>query len=967
MSTMSYLNFDLQIEASGATYKARVVNSPGGEAEADFQQPLSGPDREQFLAQLGLLRQGQAEALTQLNDLAKTFGKRLFDAVFTGEILGCFQRSVECAKQKEQWLRIRLRLKGAPDLAGLPWEFLHNPSTNLFLTLSRKTPIVRYLDLPEPPSSLDVSLPANILVAISSPLNLPAIDAEQEWRNLKKAFLKLERKGLVRIDRLESATLAELQRKLHEREYNIFHFIGHGSFDHDKQEGVLLFEDEAGHSRPESGQRLGTVLHDCSSLRLVVLNACSGASASALNPFTGVAQSLVQQGMPAVIAMLFPVQDETALTFADDFYDFLTNDYPIEAALAETRKTIFTKGNGTEWGAPVLFMRAADGRLFNFQRAPASGTALAPAPPQRFIDTMRLEPIPPRRASRKRYLTLGALAGILLVVLGYLLRDFFFSSNLPAQKHLAVLPFNHLNTDSSTVAFCEGLREAITSELTRLQARGPKSLWVVSSSEVLGNNVTNAGEAKRKLGVNLAITGYVQAAGDQVQVTVNLVDAKSLVQLQSEQVRAEALEISLLQERIIAALAKMLNLEPPPATAPAAASHNNILRAREYYLQARGNLARIPPTLQSATSAIRLFELAVEEDSLYAEAFNGLCEAYWKKFELTQNTAMIARARFYCEHALSLDQSSAEPLVNLGKICIGTGEYQQALKHLNRALELDSANFEIHRFKAQVYEYMGMQSEAETAYRKAIALRPEYGKSYNELGVFYYNHGRYQEAAEQFRSVITLTPDNFTAYNNLGGIYSFDRRYDEARAMFDSSLALAPNHEAYSNLGMLEYQQGRFVEAAQRYEQALKLDSLDYVVWGNLASAYYWTSAAQEQARPAYLRAVALAQVRLLLNSNDAEVWADLSGYYIRIGETKKASTSASRALELAPDNVIVILTAALTYEELGNREHALQLLRKALEQGLALAEIEQEPGFNKLRDDSRFKKLIKRLQPHEV
>ena len=151
-------------------------------------------------------------------------------------------------------------------------------------------------------------------------------------------------------------------------EYHIFHFIGHGGFDQRLQDGVLILEDEDERGRPVSGQDLGTLMHDHRPLRLATLNACEGARTSRTDPFAGMAQSLVQQGIPAVIAMQFEITDEAAITFAHEFYGAIADGYPVDAALAEARKSIFAQGNGLEWGTPVLYLRSPDGVLFNIQK-----------------------------------------------------------------------------------------------------------------------------------------------------------------------------------------------------------------------------------------------------------------------------------------------------------------------------------------------------------------------------------------------------------------------------------------------------------------------------------------------------------------------------------------------------------------------------------------------------------------------
>jgi CHAT domain len=108
-------------------------------------------------------------------------------------------------------------------------------------------------------------------------------------------------------------------------------------------------------------------LADKPSLRVAVLNACRGARSTAHDPFVGVAQGLINAGLPAVIAMQFAITDNAAIIFSDEFYGAFANSYVIEAALAEARKALFSKPqyNLTEWGTPVLFMRSSDGHIIN--------------------------------------------------------------------------------------------------------------------------------------------------------------------------------------------------------------------------------------------------------------------------------------------------------------------------------------------------------------------------------------------------------------------------------------------------------------------------------------------------------------------------------------------------------------------------------------------------------------------------
>src|SRR5262249_39794219 len=94
---------------------------------------------------------------------------------------------------------------------------------------------------------------------------------------------------------------------------------------------------------------------------------CEGASLSETNVYAGTAQTLLRTGgIPAVIAMQFKITDRAAIAFTGGFYGALARGYPIDAALAEARKTISSvREDDTEWATPVLYMRSPDGDIFD--------------------------------------------------------------------------------------------------------------------------------------------------------------------------------------------------------------------------------------------------------------------------------------------------------------------------------------------------------------------------------------------------------------------------------------------------------------------------------------------------------------------------------------------------------------------------------------------------------------------------
>ncbi|MDQ5825857.1 MAG: CHAT domain-containing protein [Chloroflexota bacterium] len=379
---INYLNFDITIQRAGNGYRALMHSQSGENVTVTFSKPFSDMELENFLLKAGYSRRSVRRIDTVETAAAKEFGGKLFNTLFKGDAQECLRRDLSYAQQQDARLRLRLSLTETPELADLPWEYLYNPANNKFLALSVETPVVRYLELRDRIAPLTVNPPLRVLMMVSSPSDYAALDAEAEAKNLHGALADLEARGLVEIETMEDANLSALQRKLRRGEYHIFHFIGHGGYDHQTEQGVLILEDEHGRGRAVSGQDLGMLLHDHRCLRLAILNACEGGRADRKDPFAGTAQSLLQQGIPAVIAMQFEITDDAAIAFAHEFYEAVSDNYPVDAALTEARKSLFGQGRGLEWGTPVLYLRAPNGRIFDVQRTPETDKPRVAATPR---------------------------------------------------------------------------------------------------------------------------------------------------------------------------------------------------------------------------------------------------------------------------------------------------------------------------------------------------------------------------------------------------------------------------------------------------------------------------------------------------------------------------------------------------------------------------------------------------------
>ncbi len=427
---MRFEDFVLQFDTSSrGGFRARVLKSPFGEGSVGFSLAAVAGAGSAALNVHGISRgsrelddsPGGAAVLVAQPPL--DIGTELYRSVFQGQVRTLLDKTRGQLEISPD-LGLRLKIKIDPTdaetgaLADLPWELLCDGETEDFFALSRRTSLVRYLDVPRSSQPIPFTPPLRILAVGASPRSLEPLDLEEESRGLEE--LNQSSSG-VEVRFLAHASAGAVREALSGDTYNVLHFMGHGTFDRARGEGMLAFEGQDGSPDLVSGRAFATKLKDLRSLGVVVLNACNTARAGhqgGASPFRGVATALVLGGVPAVVAMQRPISDRAAIGFSTAFYRHLARGDSIDEALTEGRQAIHSaKPEGFEWATPVLFLRMPDGNVFVAR--PVEAPAVPPPaviPPPAPIVLPAPAPVSPKRGLAVK-VGLGAAGAALVGVL----------------------------------------------------------------------------------------------------------------------------------------------------------------------------------------------------------------------------------------------------------------------------------------------------------------------------------------------------------------------------------------------------------------------------------------------------------------------------------------------------------------------------------------------------------------------
>ncbi len=385
---VSYLDFHLEISREGDRYLASVRASPAGTCQrVPLRWPFPADDakRENLLLQLELAIARSSNKKTYRSGpisgeekILREFGSEIFRAVFQEcqPVASLFRGSQAIVDNMSEQHGMRVKLDLAPrELAMLPWEYVFDGSSRdaEYLCLENK-PLVRFSSIASARPLMPVEGPLRVLAMVSNPAGpWRWLDTEAERRVIDDAFKRVPA-DLKHFRWVDGGTRDDLFKLMREGPWHVFHFIGHGGVDHytdsdgaERSEGYVVLQDGFGDPVKVSASHLGDILKG-GRVKLAVLNCCDSGRGSASR---SVGAAVVDSSVPLAVAMQFPITNESASRFSEEFYRAVINGDPVEAALTSARQFMQLESH-LEWGIPVLFTRTDSSVLFTHRAMDAT-------------------------------------------------------------------------------------------------------------------------------------------------------------------------------------------------------------------------------------------------------------------------------------------------------------------------------------------------------------------------------------------------------------------------------------------------------------------------------------------------------------------------------------------------------------------------------------------------------------------
>lgn len=458
----------------------------------------------------------------------------------------------------------------------------------------------------------------------------------------------------------------------------------------------------------------------------------------------------------------------------------------------------------------------------------------------------------------KRHKVATAVVMVLLITAGVGLGLFLRARNTSANdaiSSIAVMPFANEGGNADVEYLSDGITDTLIAKLSQLP-----NLNVKARSSVFHYKGKDA-DAKtvgRELNVQAVLNGRVQQRGDEVKLTLELVDAQTENVIWSEQyTRRQADLISLQSEIARDVVTKLRSKLSGADEQKLAKTYTNNPEAYQLYLKGSFYLGR--RTAADMKRALEYFQQAIDLDPNYALAYVGLSDAYKlpAQYGLVPMREGYPRAKAAAQKALQIDESLAAAHAALGDIAAGYDwDWTTAERELKRAIELDPNSGGPHLTYAFAYLCpMRRFDEAVSEAKRAQELEPLSLSINLNLGAVLTTARRYDEAIAQLRKTVESDPTVVTAHWRLALAYSCVGRHTEAITEAKRALELAPDLAwSKSVVAQLSARAGDRDTALKLIEDIKKMPpnntsymiALDYASLGEKDQAFEWLNKAYE-------------------------------------------------------------------------------------------------------------------------
>jgi TolB-like protein/Tfp pilus assembly protein PilF len=434
------------------------------------------------------------------------------------------------------------------------------------------------------------------------------------------------------------------------------------------------------------------------------------------------------------------------------------------------------------------------------------------------------------------------IAAIIVVVIGAIVLGVFMTRRLTASKSdhgiesVAVLPFENATGNADSEYLSDGLAESLIYRLSQVP-----NLKVTPRSSVFrykGKSM-DAEQIGADLGVDAVMSGRLIQRGDDLVISVDLIDIKNKKTLWGDQFQRKMSDLLATQQEITAAIADKLRVRFSGNDSKGIAKQyttNN--EAYQLYLQGRYFWnKRNSENLKKATELLRA---ATDKDPNFALAYAGLADCYAVSYYYVgeRPRELMPLAKTYAARASELDPSLAEPHATLGFVTwLLDWDRVAAEKEFLRAIELNPNYPTAHQWYSRFLRGVGRTDEAFQEIKKAEALDPLSLVIINNVAENFIDRGDLNAATKECQRMMDIDPNFWAAHQTLGIVLARQGRYADALAEAQKSIQFSNRSNAslallghvYGKLGRRSEADAVIKELQTRYD-AKQADGRDLAV-----------------------------------------------------------------------------------------------------------------------------------------